>query len=590
MCTVYLRCLSSVALSIVAFAAGCQNTESPRSAAAVHPAQDAGRNAEAGPAPVSTSGGQGGWCRQHAVPQSVCTRCNPELVAKFKQTGDWCAEHNLPESQCTLCHPELKEKFRAMAPKAPATSNADQAAPWQAERRPRVLPAGSDPLCQVEQVQIRLRDPGIAARAGIRTEAARLRRMTATIECPGRVEFDQRRSARVAAWLNGLVVDVPAEVGRRVAPGDLLAVLESAEIGEAKSRYIERREALKLAEADLEWAAAIENGVRRLLEESSATSQAAEGLRAGEAKGRLLKARSSLQLARANLERVGRLREQSLASEQAYEAARRDFASAEAEYQALREDLAFTVERDRLAAERSVTVAAVALRAAERQLRILGLDDEQIAAIPASDAGSLCRYELRSPVPGVVVERTAVAGEAVEAGDVLFEVADLSTMWLTIDLSQRDLPLIEPGHRVGFTVDGLPGRIFEGRITSISARVDDRTRTLHVRAELPNEGGLLRANMFGRARIVLRDAREVLSVPDDALQTDGCCQIVFVRKADDLYEPRKVAPGAQAGGYVEILDGLTEGEAVVTTGAFLMKTEILKGDIGAGCCEVDPGR
>lgn len=588
--TVSIQSLTSLVLSIVPFATGCRDAQSPRSAAAVHPAPDAGPDTEAGLAPVSASGGQSDWCSRHAVPESVCTRCNPGLIAKFKQNGDWCAEHNLPESQCTLCHPELKEKFRAMAPKAPATSIPDPASPWQAERRPRILPAGSDPLCQVEQMQIRLLDPSVAARAGIRTEAARLRRMTATIECPGRIEFDQRRSARIVARLGGVLVEAPAEVGRRVTPGDLLAVLESAELGEAKSRYIERREALKLAEADLERATAIENAVRRLLDEASPTSATADGFKAGEAKGRLLKARSALQLARTNLERVGRLREQSLASEQAYETARRDFASAEAEYQAVREDLAFTVERDRLAAERSITVAAVALRTAERNLRILGLSDGQIAAIRASDPGSLCRYELRSPVPGLVVERAAVAGEAVEAGDVLFEVADLSTMWLTMNVSQRDLPLIEVGHRVGFTVDGLPGRLFEGRVTWVSARIDDRTRTVPVRAELPNKGGLLRANMFGRARIVLRDARDVLSVPEDALQTDGCCQIVFVKKAEDLYEPRKVVPGTQAGGYVEILDGLTEGEAVVTTGAFLMKTEILKGNIGAGCCEVDPGR
>jgi cobalt-zinc-cadmium efflux system membrane fusion protein len=96
--------------------------------------------------------------------------------------------------------------------------------------------------------------------------------------------------------------------------------------------------------------------------------------------------------------------------------------------------------------------------------------------------------------------------------------------------------------------------------------------------------------MFGAARVTVRGGEEVLAVPEAAVQTDGCCSLVFVRQSDTLYRPRKVMPGAQAGGYVEVLDGLKEGELLVTTGSFLMKTEILKGSIGAGCCEVEPGR
>lgn len=96
--------------------------------------------------------------------------------------------------------------------------------------------------------------------------------------------------------------------------------------------------------------------------------------------------------------------------------------------------------------------------------------------------------------------------------------------------------------------------------------------------------------MFGQARIVLHDDDEVVSVPSEAVQTDGCCQLVFVRQSDTVYEPRKVLLGSSAGGFVEVLRGLAEGEPVVTVGSFLMKTEILKRNIGAGCCEVDPGR
>jgi cobalt-zinc-cadmium efflux system membrane fusion protein len=124
----------------------------------------------------------------------------------------------------------------------------------------------------------------------------------------------------------------------------------------------------------------------------------------------------------------------------------------------------------------------------------------------------------------------------------------------------------------------------------ISSQVDDRTRMVRLRADLPNEDGLLRANMFGQARLVVHDDANVLSVPSEAVQTDGCCQLVFVREDEAVFAPRKVTLGASASGYVEVLKGLEEEELVATTGSFLMKTEILKGNIGAGCCEVDPGR
>ena len=202
----------------------------------------------------------------------------------------------------------------------------------------------------------------------------------------------------------------------------------------------------------------------------------------------------------------------------------------------------------------------------------------------------MSRHALRSPMAGRVVKRQAVVGELVEERNALYSVADLSTMWLLMDVYGRDLMLVRVGLPVIFTVDGLPGHSFEGHVAWVSDTVDDRTRTIKVRANLPNERGLLRANMFGLARIIVHDNDEVISVSSEAVQTDGCCQLVFVKQDETLFEPRKVTLGASANGYVEILAGLALGESVVTVGGFLMKTEILKANIGAGCCEVDPGR
>jgi cobalt-zinc-cadmium efflux system membrane fusion protein len=264
--------------------------------------------------------------------------------------------------------------------------------------------------------------------------------------------------------------------------------------------------------------------------------------------------------------------------------------AAKAEFVALREEINFKVDQERLSAERGVEVTQSALEAAERRQHILGLNGKQIDSIGSEPDEQLSRFELRSPVAGRVIERDVAVGESVEANNVLFIIVNTSEMWLMADVYERDLLQLRTGLPVHFTVDGMPGMSFEGNVTWISSQVSDRTRTVRLRAELPNSDGLLRAKMFGQARIVLHKNEEVVSIPADAVQTDGCCQLVFVQESETVFEPRKIALGASANGFVEVLRGLNVGEAVASVGSFLMKTEILKGSIGAGCCEVEPGR
>ncbi|UCC30994.1 MAG: efflux RND transporter periplasmic adaptor subunit [Phycisphaerales bacterium] len=557
-----------------------------------------------------------GWCNGHGVPESVCTRCNAALISKFKEAGDWCTEHGLPETQCTVCHPEVEAEWAKLNPAAqkenqrgdatgadrrfgpPKSGRAlvDNSTDMRIERATRLLTGSNDPLCQVENLRVRFIDPSIIQKAGIEVERVRRRPMSATIDVPAEVEFDATRVTRITPRLAGVALDVPANVGAEVEVGDLLAIVDSPVLGEAKSQYIERVQNLKLAEADAARVNTIFRGVQRMLEVCTpqAEPEKVRGALAespvGEAKAKLLRAHAALLLARSEAAREATLQEKKLNSERDYQAAQSAMAAAEANFVAIREETVFNAERERLAADRALEVARSSLESAERRLRILGLGEEQVGAIGTEPDELLSRFELRSPVPGYVVERSVAAGEAVEARDVLFVVTDISTMWLMADLYERDLVQMRIGLPVFFTVDGLPGASFEGSLTWISRQVDDRTRTVRVRADLPNRDDLLRAKMFGRARIVLHDNEEVVTVPSSAVQTDGCCQLVFVQESDTVFQPRKIVLGASASGVVEVLKGLQENEVVASTGSFLMKTEILKSNIGAGCCEVDPGR
>ena len=542
-----------------------------------------------------------GWCGGHDVPESVCTRCDASLIPKFKAANDWCAGHGLPETQCILCNPEVQAKWAALNPNnaergSTADIGRDAVAEIRLERNRRLLTGANDSKCQVDQLRVRFLDATIVRKAGIKTEAVTVRRLSNTIECLGEVGFDQTRLAKVTPRIRGVVREATVEIGASVEAGDVLAVIDSPALGEAKSRYIRMRESYLLAKADHERVDAIHKGIQRMLAVCTASSSTDDvgrkllGVRIGEAKSRLLRAHAALKLARVTLEREKIMRQKEVGTAKAFEAARSGLAAAEADFRATHEAIAFASDRDLLAAARDLKVTKSDAEAAERGLQILGVTEAELAAVGTEPGRTLSRYSLRSPVAGRVVKRQAVVGELVEERDALYSVADLSTMWLLMDIYVRDLMVVRVGLPVIFTVDGLPGHIFEGHVAWVSDAVDDRTRTIKVRANLPNEQGLLRANMFGLARIIVRDDEELPCVPLEAVQTDGCCQLVFVKKEDTLFEPRKVTLGASASGYVEILDGLALGEQVVTAGSFLMKTEILKANIGAGCCEVDPGR
>jgi cobalt-zinc-cadmium efflux system membrane fusion protein len=352
-----------------------------------------------------------------------------------------------------------------------------------------------------------------------------------------------------------------------------------------------------IADADLQRHNSIHDGIERMLQECCASAATSDELRRkyaevrlGEFKSRLLSAHAELELARERFERKKGLVEQGISSQDDFQTARRDHDQAQAQFAAVHESIEIEMEREHVTFERALRVAAVNLDAARRRLQVLGVEDAEIAKLTAGEGGEISRYTLRSPMAGRVVTRHAVVGESMGADEEIFAVADTARMWLLLNLQERDLATVKTRDRVLFTVDGLPGRSFEGAIDWISSEVEEPTRTIRARVPLDNSDGLLRANMFGRARVIVHDDAEVLAVPESAIQSDGCCTIVFVRESDTVYRPRKVVLGASAHGQAEVRSGLASGDAVVATGSFLLKTEVLKGNIGAGCCEVDPGR
>lgn len=233
-------------------------------------------------------------------------------------------------------------------------------------------------------------------------------------------------------------------------------------------------------------------------------------------------------------------------------------------------------EREVLEARREREEARADVRAARSALGMVG-----------ARADGSAQYTLKSPLAGIVTQRTATIGRLVDGDDILFEIVDPSAMWIELEVPEGELSLIAIGQTAVVTLDGVPEREFSGPVSFLSPAVDPRTRTALARVPLANADGVLRANLFGRGRIAVTDPRAAVLVPRAAVQRARSVSLVFVRTAEDTFEGRRVKVGAGSGELVSVAGRVKPGDEIVTEGSFLLKTETLKDSIGAGCCEVD---
>jgi cobalt-zinc-cadmium efflux system membrane fusion protein len=240
---------------------------------------------------------------------------------------------------------------------------------------------------------------------------------------------------------------------------------------------------------------------------------------------------------------------------------------------------------DLVDARNELESAEADLESVRHRLRILGLSADEIEAV-ARDRDTSSLLPVRAPFSGEVTHRAAVLGEYVDPSVTLFEIADTGQMWAMLDVFEGDAPAIRSGQRAVVRVEGLRGDSFPGTVTWVSPEIDPSTRTLRARVELSSPEGRLRARMFGRAVVSVETDRPATIVPSRAIQWEGCCNVVFVKRSDTVFAPRKVRLGFEAGPFHVVESGVEPGEVVVTAGSFLLKTEILEGSIGAGCCEV----
>ncbi|MFZ6008662.1 MAG: efflux RND transporter periplasmic adaptor subunit, partial [Nitrospirota bacterium] len=232
-------------------------------------------------------------------------------------------------------------------------------------------------------------------------------------------------------------------------------------------------------------------------------------------------------------------------------------------------------EKDVLKARQELSEAEADLNLSKERLRLLGVDVTRFET--QRNNGDHPLLPISSPINGAVIERNVSQGEVVGPEKALFTVADLSTLWVVIDIYEKDIPRLKVGMGVKVSVTAFPDKDFRGRISYTGDVVDEKTRTVKARVTVDNSGGLLKPGMFATVNIISDKTERALVVPASAVQREGEKTVVFVARDKSNFEKRVVTIGPEVSGYHHVLSGIKEGEQVVTKGAFILKSESMKG-------------
>jgi cobalt-zinc-cadmium efflux system membrane fusion protein len=459
------------------------------------------------------------WCSEHRVPASLCVGCRDDLLPKLPEFG-WCRKHGVAE--CVIDHPEL-----AQVAGGPRLPKYDTTRALGLVARPE-----NNSKNTLHKQHLQFASLQSATKLGIDVDVVQERPMRDMVTANGELTFDPTRLAHLSSRVSGSVAAVRKTIGDEVRSGDVLVLIDAAQVGEAKSRLLKNTVELDLRRTTAE----------RLRELASSKLVTAKAL--SEAEAAFQEAQIAVVSARQTLLNLG-----------------------------------FDVPLD---------LEGNDLERLERELRFLDIPGECLSALPAG-AKTTNLIPIRAAYDGVVLSSDVVVGEVVDASHVLLTVADPHRLWLLLNVRQEDAKHVSLGLPVQFHPDdGSP--LVAGEISWLSPSVDVRTRTLQARVVMNVVDRPLRGQTFGTGTIVLREEPNAVVVPAHAVQSTGDAQFVFVRDKNYLKEgsfklfyARQVRTGARDGEYVELLAGALPGEVVATTGSASLLAQLLRGNLGAGC-------
>lgn len=281
----------------------------------------------------------------------------------------------------------------------------------------------------------------------------------------------------------------------------------------------------------------------------------------GQVKADFLEVQAKLELTQATFKREEGLYEKKITSQADYQNALNELKTAQASY-----------------------------AATEKRLRLFGLQTEQIAGIKdEKENGEFSNLVLRAPQRGTIITQNISVGKMADTTESLFTIADLSNLWVWCDVYENDLAILheqfgqDQSLQARVRVKAFESTAFDGVVDLMGNVMDEHTRTIKLRVQVKNPEGKLRPGMFAEVAVMIPGQGHITAVPRNAVMSDAGNFFVFRYLKDDLWIRSDVIPGQSQGGFVEILKGVSKADRIITSGAFMLKSEVLKEKMGAGC-------
>ncbi len=478
----------------------------------------------------------------------------------------------------------------------PVAAQDRQAADKAPEHRPKY-----DPATHVTVTPAKLKTIGVSV------EPARTIDLASEVDVAGQVVPNSDRLIDIRPRISGIVRTVNFALGQTVRKGDVLAVLDSADVGTARLNLRTHQRALSTARIEADWKREVARNVEELVPllrkntpgEKLEKEFAAKAL--GSFKGMLLSSYADLEIANHEEEKQTDLFKKNIVGEHPVFVAVHAREGAQAKMDGLLEQARFDALQQTRVADQAVRNAEAEVIDAAQRLRILGVSEDIAtllarpksesdplaagsvsgSAVPAGIDEDVTSYPIIAPIDGTILSKSVVPSQRAEPTDVLGSLGDLTSVRVSANISESMLHLL-PGlndAQVHFQATAYPGRTFRAKVLSVGSRVDESTRTVPLIAELPNADGLLKLGMFVRILLGGKTTEKALTVPNGAVVDiegkTGVFLPVEEGEGDSVYAFHPVSVGRESVGRRVILAGLKPDAKVVVNGAFMLKSELI---------------
>ncbi|TWT50756.1 Cobalt-zinc-cadmium resistance protein CzcB [Rubripirellula amarantea] len=400
---------------------------------------------------------------------------------------------------------------------------------------------------------------------------------------PGRIRYDETKHVDVKAPMDGILSEVLVTPGEEVQAGQLIAVIRSPEIGQARAEVLKRQKEREIAQQVLERELAISKNLEQmsLMIEDQQSVEEIESAFSNRALGSyrqgILSSYARMRLASELLEKIQPLADSGSVSGRSIRERQAERQLAETEFRTARDQAAFQADQARIHAEANLSEADRQLNLAWQSVEMLLGYREDKSTVNLGNEKALARLEVRAPFSGSVESRAFANNERVSRGDSLLVLANTDSLYVAANIREGDWSAVSlsRGTLISVMVPALDNRVFEARVHYFGREVQSNTNSIPLIAKIENDEGLLRPGMFVRVTIPIGKARQSLSIKPESVVQHENQSFVFVDESDGTFKRVDVSTGHASDDWVEVTQGLEPGQLVVTHGAFLLKSELL---------------